>query len=80
MFVLRSRRREGLATAILARLEKNAGSLGYVRLRLETGNRQRAAIALYESCGFRRIAPFGAYAGDPTSLCFAKAVARERAT
>jgi hypothetical protein len=33
-------------------------SSGVGVLRLETGIHQRAAIALYERAGFRRIAPF----------------------
>jgi putative acetyltransferase len=45
-------------------------------VRLETGNRQPEAIALYEGCGFARIAPFGVYVGDPTSVCFELRLAR----
>ena len=29
-------------------------------------------MALYESMGYTRIVPFGAYKEDPTSVCFAK--------
>jgi hypothetical protein len=43
-------------------------------IRLETGNQQPEAIALYESHGFDRIPPFGKYVGDPVSLCFEKPV------
>ena len=39
-------------------------------LRLETGIYQDAAIALYESFGFRRRSPFGEYREDPFSLYF----------
>jgi hypothetical protein len=31
-------------------------------------------MALYQACGYRRIAPFGAYADDPASVCFEKPV------
>ena len=34
-------------------------------LRLETGPRQPEAVALYTSAGYRPIAAFGAYTGDP---------------
>jgi putative acetyltransferase len=75
MFVTREARRIGAGRAILKELEVCARDLGYAVLRLETGNRQAAAMRLYESIGFHRIAPFGEYAGDPTSVCFEKAVA-----
>ena len=50
--------------------------MGYTVMRLETGNRQHPAMALYESFGFERIAPFGEYANDPTSVCYEKNLAR----
>lgn len=74
MYVLPSARRAGIGRALLVRLEKEADKLGYTLLKLETGNRQRAAMALYESYGFTRIPPFGAYVNDPTSVCYAKKV------
>jgi GNAT superfamily N-acetyltransferase len=72
MFVTRSARRRGVAEALLGELERQARALGYRVLRLETGRRQQPAIALYEGCGFRGIAPFGPYVGDPFSVCFEK--------
>jgi putative acetyltransferase len=75
MFVRRACRRQGAARALVEALLVQARELGYRAVRLETGNRQPEAIALYEACGFRRIAPFGPYVGDPTSLCFERAVA-----
>lgn len=41
-------------------------------LRLETGNRQQPAIALYEAAGFMRIPAWAEHADDPTSVCFEK--------
>lgn len=70
MFVQRSARRQGVARAIVMQLLADARQFGYRRVRLETGNRQPEAIALYAACGFERIAPFGPYVGDPTSVCF----------
>jgi GNAT superfamily N-acetyltransferase len=77
MFVFRHARRGGIARAILAMLERKASGLGYRVMRLETGNRQLPAAALYESCGYARIAPFGEYANDPTSVCYEKCLAIE---
>lgn len=74
MFVTADARRKGIAQAILAELEKRAAASGYSVMRLETGNRQSMAMALYEKLGFRRIPPFGEYAGDPVSVCFEKPV------
>ena len=74
MFVQRASRRLGFARAMLSTLEGYARTLGFSVLRLETGNRQHPAIALYESFGSHRIAPFGEYANDPTSVCFEKSV------
>jgi RimJ/RimL family protein N-acetyltransferase len=74
MFVTRQARRRGLAKAILGALETHARTHGYAALKLETGHRQAPAIALYESQGFRRIPPFGAHAGDATSVCFEKCI------
>jgi putative acetyltransferase len=74
MFVTRKARNHGVARAILKSIEDHARSQGFRRLVLETGNRQLAAIHLYESSGFGQIPPFGNYANDPTSVCFAKAL------
>jgi GNAT superfamily N-acetyltransferase len=67
-------RRRGIARLLLAELEAQAARFGFTTLRLETGNRQPEAIGLYESTGFRRIAPYGSYVEDPLSICFEKAV------
>jgi len=74
MFVSRGNRRSGAARAILEELEARAVRFGYSVLRLETGNRQLPAMALYESCGFKRIPPFGEHADDPTSVCYEKVI------
>lgn len=74
MFVTASARRQGIAKAILVELERHAAASGFKFMRLETGNRQLSAMALYEQQGFRRIPPFGEYVGDPVSVCFEKRV------
>jgi putative acetyltransferase len=78
LFVTAAARRRGLAQAMLLELERRAAALGNKVMRLETGNRQLAAIALYESLGFKRIPPFGPYAQDPLSVCFEKTVSPAR--
>ena len=70
MYVLRSHRRRGFARAILSHLHAEATRLRFNRMRLETGNRQAAALCLYETYGFSRIEAFGRYILDPTSICY----------
>jgi ribosomal protein S18 acetylase RimI-like enzyme len=70
MYVRPAYRGLGLGERILGRLGDEARAHGLSVLRLETGVHQRAAIALYERVGFRRIAPFGPYTDDPLSLCY----------
>ncbi len=79
MFVTAGNRRMGLAGIMLRELEKRAAGFGYTLMRLETGNRQSSAMALYEKLGFKRIPAFGEYVGDPVSVCFEKTVASPQA-
>jgi ribosomal protein S18 acetylase RimI-like enzyme len=72
MYVSRHARRQGVARSMMEALEHRAREAGYLWLRLETGHKQAPAIALYASMGFRRIAAFGPYVEDPTSVCFEK--------
>ena len=62
MYVRDAARRQGVAGAILARLEAEARNAGLSWLRLETGDNQIAAMQLYARAGFRRCAAFGDYA------------------
>jgi len=78
MYVLRQARRTGIARGILVRLEEEASRLGYSTLLLETGNRQHAAMSLYESYGFTRIPAFGPYVNDPICVCYSKTVTERR--
>lgn len=70
MYVRPEHRRKHVGGAILAHLISNARRLGYERIVLETGNRQVAAISLYEHHGFTPIEPFGEHVDDVTSLCY----------
>lgn len=67
MYVQPGARGRGIADAVLARVEAEARSVGVPVLRLETGDRQLAAMRFYERAGFRRCAAFGAYAAMPPS-------------
>lgn len=65
-------RGRGVARALVAGFERTARAAGAERVRLETGTKQPEAMALYESCGYRRTAPFGQWADDPMTVCYAK--------
>lgn len=63
---------EGVGSAILARLEKDAAGLGYHALWLGTNVKNRRAMELYEKHGFQRIAPYGPYVCNADACCFEK--------
>lgn len=54
-------RRQGHARTILRELETLARSLGYERMRLETGYAQPEALALYRSLGYTDIGNYGIF-------------------
>jgi len=62
MYVRDVARGRGVAQALLARIETEARKAGLDLLRLETGNRQVAALRLYARAEFQLCAAFGAYA------------------
>ncbi len=72
MYVVRERRGEGLSRQILHGLEREARSLGYSTIRLETGDRQPEALGLYRSAGYDPIPKYGPYVDDERSRCFEK--------
>jgi GNAT superfamily N-acetyltransferase len=55
-------RGSGLGRQILEQLERHARELGYVRLRLDTGDRQPEALALFRSAGYQQIPDYNANA------------------
>ena len=65
MYVRDTARGQGVADAILARLEQEVRGAGLSVLRLETGTRQIAAMRLYARTGFRECPAFGDYALKP---------------
>ncbi len=72
MYVVPGARRLGLARRMLAELESRALAAGFPRLVLNTGDRQPAAIALYESSGYEAVPGFGMYACTPGARFFGK--------
>jgi putative acetyltransferase len=62
MYVRETVRGRGVADALLARIETEARNAGFVVLRLETGDRQAAALRFYARAGFAPCAAFGDYA------------------
>lgn len=74
MFVDRRFRGQGIAFQVLSTLEQWATELGYTRCILETGNKQREAIRLYEKAGYTIIPNYDQYSGVESSICMAKSV------
>lgn len=77
LYVREDRRRMGHSRVMMGAIEAAARRSGATSIVLETGTEQPAAIALYESLDYRRIAPYGQYAEDIRSICFAKNIATQ---
>jgi putative acetyltransferase len=74
MYTLPETRGKGIATKVLAELEKWAAELSYEKCVLETGKRQPEAIALYKKNGYKIIQNYGQYVGVENSVCFEKEI------
>ena len=77
MYVRAEARGKGIAEALMDRLARTAQEAGLHRLKLETGDRQQAAIRFYARCGFEICGAFEPYAAMPpeniaTSVFMAK--------
>ncbi|HBM59838.1 MAG TPA: GNAT family N-acetyltransferase [Citreicella sp.] len=72
MFVAPEARGLGVARRLLAHLEDLARQEGILLLRLETGDKLAAAVALYDRMGFVRCGPFGSYVANSSSLFYEK--------
>jgi GNAT superfamily N-acetyltransferase len=72
MYTVPAARGRGVAARLLAELERVAAGLGAREIRLETGARQAAALALYRRAGYRPIPAYGEYVGSPLSVCMGK--------
>ncbi len=71
MYVDPAGRGRGTARRLLGELLDHARRTGLSHVRLETGTEQPEAVALYVSAGFLPIPPYGHYADDPRTRCFA---------
>ena len=72
MYVLPDLRGKGIASKILAELEKWALELDYKKCILETGVNQVEALGLYPKLGYHVIPNYGKYNGQKSSVCFEK--------
>jgi len=72
MFVIDKYRGKGIASKILKSLEKWAQELSYTQCILETGSRQKSAIALYQKNDYKVIENYAQYIGIKNSICFKK--------
>jgi putative acetyltransferase len=75
MYVRPAFRGRGIARQLIVAVEEEALAAGRPVIRLETGTYMPAAIALYRSSGYVPIPAYGAYAGNPYSVCFQKRLA-----
>jgi GNAT superfamily N-acetyltransferase len=60
------------ARVLMGALERATWRAGATELVLQTGALQPEAIAVYRGIGYRDTAGFGAYAGEPDSVCLSK--------
>ncbi|WP_316840409.1 GNAT family N-acetyltransferase [Pedobacter gandavensis] len=72
MFVHPEFRNAGIASKILVHLERWAHEMGYERCILETGEKQKEAVILYEKRGYQRISNYGQYENIVGSVCMEK--------
>ncbi|MBB6565526.1 GNAT family N-acetyltransferase [Kribbella sandramycini] len=72
MYVEPASRGWGLSRILLRAVEDQARAAGLTRLRLETGTRQREAVALYTNHGYLPTPPYPPFENEPESLCYAK--------
>ena len=74
MFTKTEMRGNGIASEILKALELWASELNYKACVLETGIRQKEAVALYKKNNYKSITNYGQYVNMDNSLCFKKII------
>ena len=72
MYTSPESRGKGIATLLLAELEKWTTELSCKKCILETGRGQPEAIGLYRASGYQDCPPFGTYQHDPLGLFMTK--------
>jgi len=80
LFVLESHRGAGIARVLMCHVEDDLRAKGIFVVRLETGIKQPAAIALYEKLGYEVRGPFGPYGHDPLSVFMEKRLGNDPAS
>jgi putative acetyltransferase len=78
-FVAPAHRGTGVADALIAALIEFATEHDVEVLRLETGDKQTAAIAFYRRHGFAEIPRFGPYVRSETSFCMERRLKTDHA-
>ena len=73
MYVVPEARRQGLGRRLLEALEDRARELGYARIRLDTGDRQPHAQAMYQRAGYH---PIGNYNGNSMASFWGEKILR----
>ncbi len=74
LFVRPSARGTGAGRALMAQAERHARTLGHRVIRLETGPRLAAGVALYRLLGYKERGSFGDYQDHPASLFMEKSL------
>lgn len=72
MYTASEHRGKGIASKVLAELERWAAELSIEKCVLETGKNQPEAIHLYKKSGYVIIPNYGQYAEVENSICFEK--------
>jgi putative acetyltransferase len=77
-YVVPEHRGTGAADAVMTALVGHAAARGVHTLRLETGDKQAAALRFYGRHGFVPVRRFGPYVDSATSVCLQRDVAPGR--
>jgi GNAT superfamily N-acetyltransferase len=72
MFVLPSSRGRGIARKVLEELETWRREDDFIQSKLETGNNQPEAVAVYKRALYRQIPNYPPYTNMADSICMAK--------
>ena len=67
-------RGRGVADAVIGALVDHARAEGATTVRLETGDKQHAAMRFYARHGFEVVGRFGPYVDSATSICMARSI------
>jgi len=68
-YVVPAHRGQGIADAVIEALVEHARAHGATAVRLETGDKQHAAMRFYARHGFAVVPRFGPYVDSATSVC-----------